>query len=102
MNIIFKRIDDLRVDNDIKIIDLAKMLNINQDNFFDYANGWSNFPLVKLNEFVNYFKVNFDYVTGLSDKKVYYSGNMDLELLKRRFKEVRLGENYHKVKWPKF
>lgn len=90
MNIIFKRINDLRVDNDIKIIDLAKILNISKDNFFDYANGRSNFPLVKLNEFVNYFKVNFDYVTGLSDEKVYYGGNIDLELLKRRLKEVRL------------
>ncbi len=89
MNIVFRRINDLRVDNDIKTCDLAKRLGISQDNFFDYANARSNFPLEKLNKFVNFFKVNFDYVTGLSDNKIYYKGNIDLNLLKERLKKIR-------------
>ena len=57
MNIVFRRINDLRVDNDIKTCDLAKRLGISQDNFFDYANEKSNFPLEKLNKFVNFLKL---------------------------------------------
>ena len=44
MLIKFKRIDDLRTDNDLKIREIAKILNISIDNYFDYANGRSNFP----------------------------------------------------------
>lgn len=90
MVIKFKRIDDLRTDNDLKLKDMANILNISLDNYFDYANGRSNFPLIKLNELVNYFKVSFDYVTGLSEVKYYYGGNIDLNVLKQRIKIVRV------------
>lgn len=89
MLIKFKRIDDLRTDNDLKIREIAKILNISIDNYFDYANGRSNFPLEKLNLLANYFKVSFDYITGLSDIKKEYPGNIDLNILKQRIKEIR-------------
>lgn len=85
----FKRIDDLRTDNDLKIKDLAAILGISVDNYFDYANGRSNFPLAKLNKLVNYFNVSFDYVTGLSKVKICFDGDIDLKLLKIRMKEAR-------------
>ena len=65
----FKRIDDLRNDHDLKIREISDILGISINNYFDYANGRSNFPLDKLNILVNYFKVSFDYITGLSDVK---------------------------------
>ena len=86
----FKRIDDLRNDNDLKIREIANILGISIDNYFDYANGRSNFPLDKLNILVNYFKVSFDYITGLSDVKKNYDGNISIDTLKRRIKEVRI------------
>ena len=69
MLIKFKRIDDLRNDNDLKIREIANILDISIDNYFDYANGRSNFPLDKLNKLVNFYKVGFDYITGLSDTR---------------------------------
>ena len=89
MLIKFKRIDDLRTDNDLKIREIADILKISIDNYFDYANGRSNFPLEKLNLLANYFKVNFDYITGLSDIKKAYPGNIDLNTLKQRIKQIR-------------
>ena len=41
----FKRIDDIRTDHDLKIKEIARILDISVDNYFDYANGRSNFPL---------------------------------------------------------
>ena len=93
MLIKFKRIDDLRTDNDLKIRNIAEILGISVDNYFDYANGRSNFPLDKLNKLVNYFKVSFDYITGLSDIKNYYDGDIDIKLLKERIKMVRKSNN---------
>lgn len=89
MLIKFKRIDDLRTDNDLKIREIANILGISIDNYFDYANGRSNFPLEKLNLLANYFKVSFDYITGLSDVKQEYPGNINLNILKQRIKEIR-------------
>ena len=89
MLIKFKRIDDLRTDNDLKIREIADILKISIDNYFDYANGRSNFPLEKLNLLANYFKVNFDYITGLSDIKKAYPENIDLNTLKQRIKQIR-------------
>ena len=89
MLIKFKIIDDLRTDNDLKIRNIAEILGISVDNYFDYANGRSNFPLDKLNKLVNYFKVSFNYITGLSDIKNYYDGDINIKLLRERIKMIR-------------
>lgn len=93
MQIKFKRIDDLRTDNDLKIKDIAEVLDISVNNYFDYANGRSNFPLDKLNKLVNYYKVSFDYITGLSDVKNYYDGDISIKVLKERIKESRINNH---------
>lgn len=90
MQIKFKRIDDLRTDHDLKIREISEIIGISINNYFDYANGRSNFPLDKLNKLVNYYKVNFDYITGLSDIKNYYDGDISIKSLKERMKLVRI------------
>ena len=89
MLIKFKRIADIRIDHDISQKQMAKILDISPDNYYDYEHGRSNFPLDKLNIFVNYFKVSFDYITSLSDVKVNYNNNIDFYILKKRLKEIR-------------
>ena len=100
MLIKFKRIDDLRTDNDLKIREIANILGISIDNYFDYANGRSNFPLEKLNLLANYFKVSFDYITGLSDVKQEYPDNINLNILKQRIKEIRKEHKLSQEKAP--
>lgn len=93
MQIKFKRIDDLRTDHDLKIREISEIIGISINNYFDYANGRSNFPLDKLNKLVNYYKVNFDYITGLSDIKNYYDGDISIKFLKERMKLVRINNS---------
>lgn len=98
MLIRFKRIDDLRNDHDLKIREVADILGISIDNYFDYANGRSNFPLDKLNILANYFNVSFDYITGLSDVKEKYDGNINIGTLKKRIKEIRIQKGFSQEK----
>ena len=65
----FKRIYDLRVDNDLTQKDMAKILNTTRDNYAQWERGFCNFPLEKINIFANYFNVSLDYLTGLSNNK---------------------------------
>ncbi len=69
MLITFKRIYDLRVDNDLTQKDMAKILNTTRDNYAQWERGFCNFPLEKINIFANYFNVSLDYLTGLSNNK---------------------------------
>lgn len=89
----FKRIDDLKTDHDLKIREIADIIGVSVDIFFDYANGRSNFPLDKLNKLVNYFRVSFDYVSGLSDVKIYYDGDINIMVLKKRIREARVNNH---------
>ncbi len=89
MLIKFKRINDIREDHDLTIKEISKIIGISPDNFYDYAKGRSNFPLDKLNSYVNYFRVSFDYLCGLSDVKMYYEGNVNFDLLKERLRNIR-------------
>ncbi len=89
MLIRFKRIADIRIDNDISQKEMAKIIGVTPDNYYDYEHGRSNFPLEKLNVLANYFKVNFDYITGLSDIKTNYNNDIDFYILKKRLKEIR-------------
>lgn len=89
MQMRFKRFNDIREDSDISVKEISKILNINVDNYYDYANGRSNIPLEILNRYVNFFNVSFDYITGLSDIKKGYPGKIDIKKLKHRLKQIR-------------
>lgn len=56
------------------------------------------FPLDKLNILANYFNVSFDYITGLSDVKEKYDGNINIGTLKKRIKEIRIQKGFSQEK----
>ncbi len=85
----FKRIRDLREDNDLTQKDMAKILNISEDMYYNFENGRTNFPLKKLDEFTYYFNVSFDYITGLSNVKGKYNKPINFNLLIKRLKQTR-------------
>lgn len=66
------RLKDLREDNEIKQIDIAKQLNISQTNYSKYEFGKINIPnniLIKLAEFYN---TSIDYLLGITDVEKPY------------------------------
>ena len=67
----FKRLKDIREDNDISQEEMAQILKINRSTYSLRELGINIIPLKKLCEYADYFDVNIDYVIGLTnDKKI--------------------------------
>ena len=64
----FERLEDIRKDNNLTQIELAKILKTSQTNYSRWENGKELIPLKKLTLFCNYFNVSMDYVIGLTRK----------------------------------
>lgn len=65
----FRRIGDLRTDGDIKQIEVAKYLGVNQGTYSDYENGKINIPVEMLMKLADFYGVSLDYLTGRTDKR---------------------------------
>ncbi len=64
---LYRRIRDLREDNDKTQNELAKYLEMKQPQYYRYENGLRDIPtdvLIKLSKFYN---VSVDYILGLTD-----------------------------------
>ena len=64
-----KRIEDLRVDNDLTQQDIAELLNCQREVYRRYENGTRELPLSYAIILAKYYKVSLDYLVGLSDDK---------------------------------
>ena len=93
MAIKFKRIYDLRVDNDLLQKDIANILNTNKNTYPHWESGMYEIPLPIIDKLTSYYNVSVDYLTGLTNKKEAKRGRMNLELLPVRLKEIRKNNN---------
>lgn len=66
---LFKRIKDLREDNDLFQKDIAKLLGISQQYYSEYENGKRTIPISHLITLAKYYNVSVDYLVGLSNDK---------------------------------
>ena len=64
---VFKRLRDIRKDNDITQKDMAKILNLHTTQYAIYERGERNIPVQIFIGFAEYFNVSIDYLCGLSD-----------------------------------
>ena len=58
----FKRIKDLREDNDLTQVELATVLNITQRAYSRYETGERAIPLEVLSTLADYYNVSVDYL----------------------------------------
>ena len=65
----FKRIKDLRVDNDYLQKDIAKLLGISQQYYSQYELGKYTMPIELLIKLSKLYNVSIDYLVGLSNEK---------------------------------
>lgn len=65
----FKRIRDLREDNDKLQKDIANLLGISQQYYSEYENGKRTIPIQHLIKLAKFYNTSIDYIVGLSDKK---------------------------------
>ena len=90
---IFKRLKDIRENNDLKQKDIAKILNVSRPNYTGWKTKEKIIPLIKLNDFCNYFNVNIDYVIGLTNKLITI--NKEITLDKTTHSVISAYENGH-------
>lgn len=65
----FKRIKDLREDNDKFQKDIAELLGISQQYYSEYENGKRTIPIQHLITLAKYYDTSIDYIVGLLDIK---------------------------------
>ncbi len=65
----YRRIGELRIDRDIKQIEVAKYLGVEQGTYSGYENGRIKIPVEKVVMLAKFYHVTTDYLLGLSDKQ---------------------------------
>lgn len=65
----FKRLKDIREDNDISQKQMAKILNVSRSTYSLWELGINIIPLNYLCSYADYFNFSIDYVLGLTDEK---------------------------------
>ena len=64
----FRRLRDLREDNDMKQIDVALYLGIAQTVYSRYERGFQTIPVEHLLKVADLYNVSTDYILGRTDK----------------------------------
>lgn len=65
----FKRLRDLREDNDLLQKQVAQILGISQQYYSEYEKGNRTIPISHLIKLAKYYRTSVDYIVGLTDKK---------------------------------
>lgn len=65
----FKRIKDLREDNDKYQKEIASLLGISQQYYSEYESGKRTIPIGHLITLAKYYNTSIDYLVGLTDIK---------------------------------
>ena len=63
-----QRIKDVREDRDLKQAEVAKVLNMKQQQYSNYERGYRNLPIEHLITLCEYYNLSADYLLGLSDE----------------------------------
>lgn len=92
---IYERMKDIRTYFDNTQKELANYLKVSRSTYAGWENGIDAIPLLKLNEFCNYYGISLDYVCGLSNIKKYeiINDKIDKEKLGNNLKEIRIKNN---------
>ena len=89
------RIKDLREDADMRQIDLANAVGIDQRTISNYETGKTypdSFALIKL---ADYFHVTIDYLVGRTDYNMYIKEKQNIEMKQIREEAENLYETLH-------
>ncbi len=72
MNMAFERIRELREDNDLRQVDIAKILKMSQTGYSKYETGENDVPTSVLIALADYYNVSTDYLLGRTDKPEFH------------------------------
>ena len=89
MAIFFKRIHDLRVDNDLKQKDIAHILNVNVNTYPHWESGMYEIPIDMIDSLTIIYNCSLDYLTGLSNVRDSFTKKYNPEEIYIRLKKLR-------------
>ena len=69
----YERIRELREDNDLRQIDVAKKLKMSQTGYSKYETGENDIPTAVLIALASLYHVSTDYLLGLTDNSKPYA-----------------------------
>lgn len=89
---IYERMKDIRTYFDNTQKELSDYLKVSRSTYAGWENGIDAIPLLKLNEFCNFFGISLDYICGLTNTKKYnvINDKIDKIILGKNLKETRL------------
>lgn len=92
---IFERMKDIRESYDKTQMDMANVLKVSRSTYAGWENGIDLIPLLKINEFCNYFNISLDYICGLTNTQRYEISNLEIDkmLLGQNIKNTRIKNN---------
>ncbi len=94
----YSRIKELRIKNNLKQTDLAKLLNISFQSYSRYENMERIIPITKLNTIANYYNVTLDYLVKLTNQKSnknIINKDINKTIIAQRIKELRTKYNLY-------
>ena len=68
----YRRLRDLREDNDMSQTVLARTIGMSQTGYSKYETGENDIPTSVLIKLANYYNTSIDYILGLTDVKEPY------------------------------
>ena len=68
----YRRIRDLREDNDMNQTQVAKILGMSQTGYSKYETGENDLPTAVLIKLANLYNTSIDYLLGQTDEKERY------------------------------
>ena len=63
----YKRLKDLRIDNDLSQTKVANLLKISQQYYSEYEMGKRPIPVTHLITLATFYKTSIDYIVGITD-----------------------------------
>ena len=66
----YRRLRDLREDNDYTQKEISKLLSTTQPQYFRYESGQRDLPCELVVKLAKFYNVSADYILGLTDKPV--------------------------------
>ena len=87
------KLKDIREDNDLTQKQIADILKVKRSTYSLWELGTNIIPLKNLIDFSNFFKLNIDYILGLSKDKKYIPLKLNLNTLGDNLKHQRKKHN---------
>lgn len=89
------RLEQLREENDLSKKQIAKILGVSDSLYARWENGKEIIPTRRIYQIANYYKINIDYLLGLSSNRMtlFTDDQINISIVAERAKEIRRDYN---------